>query len=74
MAKVKDYRVVWECDITARTPREAARLARKHQIREHTTATVFDCTDETGKMTRVDLMEPGPGYVVYPASKEVARG
>lgn len=38
----REYRVKWEIDVTARTPREAAKLAREMQSAPGTTATVYD--------------------------------
>ena len=54
-----NYRVTWEIDIEADSPREAAELARACQVRPGTTAVVFDCADESGETTRVDLLEGG---------------
>lgn len=42
MAKNKHYRVVWEIDIWASTPRKAAEEALKMQRDPNGTATVFD--------------------------------
>ena len=50
------YRVVWEIDIEASSPEEAARQAREHQTRECTTAVVFDVFDGD-KKTTIDLEE-----------------
>jgi hypothetical protein len=52
----KDYRVVWEIDIIADSPEEAARQAREFQIKEGTSAKVFDVFDGQD-CTRVDLYE-----------------
>ena len=38
---VKLYRVRWEIEVEAETPREAAERARHHQTKPGTTATVF---------------------------------
>lgn len=54
---MQNYRVIWEIDIEADNPEEAARQARQHQTRPDTTATVFDCFDEAGNATRIDLAE-----------------
>ena len=49
--------IVWEIDLHAETPREAAEEAFRIMQRPDTMATVFDVTDETGNTYRVDLME-----------------
>lgn len=51
------YRVVWEIDIEADTPEEAAEMARYYQTVPGTTAIVFDVRDTMGKVTRIDLLE-----------------
>lgn len=57
------YHVIWEMDIDADSPREAAEQARDNQTRPGTWAVVFDVTDpRTGKTTRVDLLGDEPGY------------
>jgi hypothetical protein len=58
MAKaIRTYRVTWEIDIDATSPKAAAKKAREYQIDPDSTATVFDVFNENGKVTRVDLME-----------------
>lgn len=52
-----EYRVMWEIDVTADTPCEAAQRAQAIQLQVDSTATVFDVTDESGDTTRVDLLE-----------------
>jgi hypothetical protein len=37
-----DYRVIWEIDIDADSPREAAEKAREIQLRPHSIATLFN--------------------------------
>ncbi len=52
-----EFRVIWEIDIDAESPREAAEAARAEQRRD-TSATVFDIWDHVGKkMHRVDVAE-----------------
>jgi hypothetical protein len=51
------YRVIWEIDICAANPQEAAKQAREMQIAAGSTATVFDVIDEDGEKTQVDLLE-----------------
>ncbi len=54
----KRYHVVWEIDIYAHSPREAAKQAQAMQQDEDTTATVFDVTEEgSDKTVRIDLGE-----------------
>ena len=52
-----NYSVVWEIDIEADSPEEAAETARYYQTVSGTTATVFEVWDKMGKITRVDLLE-----------------
>jgi hypothetical protein len=52
-----DYKVVWESDVTADSPREAAERARADQVRPGSWATVFDVTDPNGVTWRIDLMD-----------------
>lgn len=54
---MQTYRVVWEIDVEADGPKEAAEMARYFQTAPDTIATVFDVRDETGEITRVDLAE-----------------
>lgn len=54
------YRVVWEIDIYAASPVEAAREAQRIQRDYDSVATVFDCInmdDTHGTTTPVDLLE-----------------
>jgi hypothetical protein len=54
----KLYHVVWEIDIYAQSPREAAKEAQAIQQDTDSTATVFDVTEEDGhKTVRIDLGE-----------------
>ena len=56
MAKL--YHVVWEIDVYAPSPREAAKEAQAIQQDKEATATVFDVTEEdTDKTVRIDLAE-----------------
>jgi len=52
-----NYRVSWEIDIDADSPREAAERALEIQRRPDSTATVFTVRDETGESIEVDLGE-----------------
>lgn len=50
-------RVVWEIDVEADTPEEAARQALAIQRDLQSTATVFDVTDAAGNTVQIDLEE-----------------
>lgn len=43
--ELKLYRVRWEIEVEAATPREAAEKARVHQTKPGTTATVFEVAE-----------------------------
>jgi hypothetical protein len=52
------FRVIWEIDIDAEEPKEAAREARAIQLTPGMSAIVFDVwAYVTGKMHRIDLIE-----------------
>ncbi len=51
-----EFRVIWEIDIGAENPKEAAHGAREVQLRPDMPATVFDVWEHAaGKMYRVDV-------------------
>jgi hypothetical protein len=51
-----EFRVIWEIDIDADNPKEAAHGAREVQLRPDMPATVFDVWEHAaGKMYRVDV-------------------
>jgi len=52
-----NYRVSWEMDIEADSPREAAERALEIQRRPDSIATVFSVRDEAGESIEVDLDE-----------------
>jgi hypothetical protein len=52
----EEFRVIWEIDITADSPREAAWRALTMQRDPESLGTVFDVVDERGETTRVDLV------------------
>jgi hypothetical protein len=53
-----EFRVIWEIDIEAETPMEAAQEARVIQLTPGMSATVFDVWAQVvGKMHRIDLVE-----------------
>jgi hypothetical protein len=53
-----EFRVIWEIEIEAESPAEAAREARVVQLTPGTSATVFDVwAHVAGKMHRIDLIE-----------------
>ena len=49
------YRVVWEIDVDAASPLEAAREARRIQEKRDSIAHVYQVFDNGGKRTEVDL-------------------
>lgn len=51
------YHVVWEIDIDADSPREAAEQAFHYMQIPGTSANAFDVFDEDGEPVHVDLME-----------------
>jgi hypothetical protein len=56
--KTKLYHVVWEIDIYAQSPREAAKEALAIQQDRNSTANVFDVTEEdSDKTIRIDFEE-----------------
>ena len=60
MAKEKCYNVMWEIEIWAATPRQAAKLALAIQRDPASTATVFDVFNtRSGRRTRHDVEETG---------------
>ena len=52
-----DYHVIWEIDIPAETPKEAAEQAFKIQQDPETLATIFSMRDPTGTVTEIDLFD-----------------
>jgi len=54
---MSEYRVKWDIDIYADTPREAAEKALEIQRDSSSTATVFRVFDEDGSITLADLAE-----------------
>lgn len=56
MKTSKEYHVVWEIDVLAESPLEAAIAAREAQ-RPNTSALVFDVFDEDGEKHTIDLCE-----------------
>jgi len=55
-----NYRVSWQIDLDADSPREAAEKALEIQRRPDSTATAFSVRDETGGSMEVDLDEAPP--------------
>jgi hypothetical protein len=62
------YRVFWEIDIDADSPREAAEKALEIQRRPDSTTTAFSVRDEAGESMEVDLDAPDGDY---PAKIEI---
>lgn len=52
---MKSYRVIWEIDIEAESPEDAAREAMLIQHDPTSWASVFDVYDADGNQTQVDL-------------------
>jgi hypothetical protein len=53
-----EFRVIWEVDIEAESPMEAAQEARLLQLTPGISATIFDVwAHAAGKMHRIDLIE-----------------
>lgn len=69
-----DYRITWEIDVFAPTPRDAARQAFGHMQRPGTTATVFDVADSRGNLTRVDLLDDAPAAPRPSLNLDTVRG
>ena len=55
MAKLKPYRVMWEIDVDAGSPREAAIKALEIQRDPESTAVVFKVQQKPGGWEQVDL-------------------
>ena len=49
-----EYHVMWEIDIKADSPEEAARIALDIQRNPESAATVFTVTDEEDEMMKID--------------------
>lgn len=56
------YRVVWEIDLDADSPEEAAAKARKIHRDPASLAGVFDVYDEDGKRSHIDLDDDTESY------------
>ena len=54
---MREYRVKWQIDVEARSPREAAQKAREYQIKLDATADVFKVEAKSGRVTKIDLTE-----------------
>ncbi len=69
-----EFTVSWSIDVDAKTPEDAARVAREIMLDEHSMATVFDVADPSGSITRIDLLGLSPvlvtmeGYILYKQS------
>ncbi len=56
-----EYHVIWEIDLDATTPKEAAERALEIHRDPDSTATVFNVCDEYGNLTEVDLLDEEEG-------------
>jgi hypothetical protein len=54
---MQQYRVRWEIDLDAESPKQAARIARNIQLEPGNEATVFSVIDEEKTMVMIDLLE-----------------
>ena len=45
------FKVIWEIDIEADSPEQAAKIAREIQLDTESTATIFTVEDEEGNMS-----------------------
>ncbi len=52
-----EYHVIWEIDLDAETPKEAAERALEIQRNPDSMAVVFSVCDDDGNLTQVDLMD-----------------
>jgi hypothetical protein len=52
---MKEYTVMWEIDVSASDPYEAAALARKMQLDPNSTATVFNVSEDAPSV-EVDVL------------------
>ena len=57
MPEFKDYLVIWEIDLKAESPREAAQQALEIQRDPESIATVFTVISEDFRAKKIDLME-----------------
>ena len=55
----ENYHVVWEIDVDATSPLDAAKQALACVQEQGTHAVIFDVIDKHGLSTRVDLLEEG---------------
>lgn len=54
-SRTKSYRVTWEIDIEATSPKAAAKKALQYQRDPDSSATYFDVRDPKGKFSKFDL-------------------
>ena len=57
MKAAQRYLVIWEMDIYADSPKEAAEKAWGHMRAQDSTANVFEVIDANGVGTIIDLLE-----------------
>ncbi len=69
-----EYRITWEIDLDADSPREAAEQALCIHRNPESIATVFDVTDETGHTERIDLDEAEDEEVCAACGREFDEG
>ena len=69
---IRDYRVAWEIDIAARSPRHAAEIARSIQSDPDSLATVYGVTGPASR--RAVTVDLEPPYRVTGNLMRVRRG
>lgn len=80
MKRQQEYRVVWEVDVCAASPREAAEAAaeiQRDQTVEGCLRGFFEVRDESGEMTIVDFEEDGtevPAVALEAWEVEITEG
>ena len=54
---VSDFNIIWEIDVDAASPEDAARMARAIQYDRDSMANVYLVGDDAGNRTTIDLNE-----------------
>lgn len=63
------YKIIWEIELDADSPLEAARQALEIHRDKESSAVVFDVGDELGECTRVDLLDAPEEPIPEPSGK-----
>lgn len=56
---MNEYRVIWEIDLEAESPVEAAKLAQAIHRDPNSTASIFSVVDQSGKRFEIDAALEG---------------